>query len=60
MIISAPISFWHLILCSGVSSISEPSMGDLNVTPPSLISASLSSDTLEYVYECQSSSLYFH
>ena len=32
--------------CSGVSSMSEPSRGDLNATPRSVISARCSSDTI--------------
>jgi hypothetical protein len=43
--VTVPISFWHCMLCSGVRSISDPSMGDLNVTPSSVISASFKRDT---------------
>ena len=46
---TVPISFWHWILCSGVRSISDPSIGDLNVTPSSVISANLSRETWEII-----------
>jgi hypothetical protein len=37
--------FWSAMDISGVSSISEPSIGDWNRTPSSVISARCSSDT---------------
>jgi len=44
--LKSPIAFCMCIDFSGVSIISEPSCGDSNLTPSSVISASLSSDTI--------------
>lgn len=40
-----PRRFWTSIECSGVRSIREPSTGDWNVTPSSVISAKCSRET---------------